>query len=452
MLTCFTDKKENAIPIISLTQENFSNWLLEQSELVKNWVTATKFCAKPESFCLIPGEDGKLTSVLFGIANTENFESFGLLPLALPEGKYYLTGMNDSEQAAIAWGLGAYQFTRYKKARRNPAQLFQESAQTENIVTSIYFVRDLINTPTEDMGPLQLADAAAILGQQFHASVTQIVGHDLITKNYPMIHAVGRASIQSPRLVDLRWGKSSDPKVTLIGKGVCFDSGGLNLKNTASMQLMKKDMAGAAHALGLARMIMAANLPIQLRVLIPAVENAVAGNALRPGDVIPTRKGVTVEITNTDAEGRLVLCEALTEAAAEKPDYIFDFSTLTGAARVAVGTDISAFFTNNEFLAEELLVHARQQQDPIWRLPLYQPYRKMLDSCCADLMNSSLSSYAGAITAALFLQEFVPNDIPWAHFDLMAWNLCTRPGHPEGGEAMALKAVFSYLIGKFAIK
>lgn len=450
MLACYTTQKQNSIPILPLTPENFPNWLNSQSQFIRNWLNAAKFTAKPDSFCLIPDNQGNLSSVVFAIQDLENFWSFGLLPLALPEDKYHLTGIENPQQlsqAVIAWGLGAYQFTRYKKPSKTTSQLVlpEQASQIENIVAAIYQVRDLINTPAEDLGPAQLAQAACELGQRYEANVTQIIGDDLLQQNYPMIHAVGRASVNVPRLIDLRWGSVDAPKVTLVGKGVCFDSGGLDLKNSAGMLLMKKDMAGAAHALGLAQMIMAANLPIRLRVLIPAVENAVGGNAYRPGDIIPTRKGLTVEISNTDAEGRLVLCEALTEAATEKPDYIFDFSTLTGAARVAVGTDISALFSNDDQLAEKILLHGKEEQDPICRLPLYQPYRKMLDSSCADLQNASASSYAGAITAALFLKEFVPNDIPWVHFDLMAWNLSTRAGHPEGGEAMALRAMFAYL-------
>ncbi len=458
MLTCYTTQKENSIPIIPIKAEDFPKWLHIHSVFIKNWVAANRFTAKADSICLIPDAEGNLSKVLFGVKDLEDFWSFGLLPLALPEGKYYFTAIEDPQQlsqAVIAWGLGAYQFTRYKKPRKTPAQLVlpEHTPQqlSENIVAAIYLVRDLINIPAEDLGPVQLAQAAVDLGQRFDAKVTQIIGDDLLQQNYPMIHAVGRASAQAPRLVDLRWGATDAPKVTLVGKGVCFDTGGLDIKNASGMQLMKKDMAGAAHVLGLAQMIMGANLPVQLRVLIPAVENVVGGNAYRPGDIIPTRKGLNIEISNTDAEGRLVLCEALTEGAAEKPDLMLDFATLTGAARVAVGTEISALFSNNDMLADALLLHAKQQQDPLCRLPLYQPYRKMLDSSCADLLNAPSSSYAGAITAALFLQEFVANDIPWAHFDLMAWNLATRPGHPEGGEAMGLQAVFSYLVQKFNI-
>ena len=293
--------------------------------------------------------------------------------------------------------------------------------------------------------PEQLATATQALGQAFGASVDQLIGDELLAQNYPLIHAVGRASAHPPRLLDLRWGDPGHPKITLIGKGVCFDSGGLDLKPSSAMRLMKKDMGGAATALGLARLIMSSGLPVRLRVLVAAVENAVAGNAFRPGDVLRSRRGLTVEIHNTDAEGRLVLCDALAEASDERPELMIDFATLTGAARVALGTDMPALFCNDDELANGLLTAAAQEQDPFWRLPLHRPYRDMLDSKIADLANASESSYAGAITAALFLQEFVPTDLPWVHFDLMAWNLKTQPGRPEGGEAMGLRALFAWL-------
>lgn len=452
MPICFATLTTQSIPITPIVTDNFSNWFSNQSAQIKNWITAVNFAAKPEAFCLIPDANGKITQVLIGINSINDFWPFGLLPTALPPGSYQLTGINNVEnltRAVIAWGLGAYQFTRYKQPNKTVAQLVMpnnvDPAQIENVVTSIYLVRDLINTPTEDMGPEQLAQAAINLGKEFSAQVTQIIGDDLLQQNYPTIHTVGRASNRSPRLIDLRWGQNNKFKLTLVGKGVCFDSGGLNIKPGNGMLQMKKDMGGAAHVLGLARMIMAANLPINLRVLIPAVENVISGSAYKPGDVIKTRKGLTVEIGNTDAEGRLVLCDALAEATTENPDLIIDFATLTGAARVAVGTEISAMFTDDNQLAAKIIQHAQQEQDPIWQLPLYTPYRKFIDSPIADINNSGNSPYAGAITAGLFLKEFVSANIPWVHFDLMAWNLTTKPGKPEGGEAMGLRAVYSYL-------
>lgn len=452
MLACFTNESAKSISITPIVTDQFSNWLSNQSAQIKNWIAAVNFSAKPETFCLIPDADGKITQVLIDINSINDFWPFGLLPTALPPGSYQLTGIDNVEtltRAVIAWGLGAYQFTRYKQPNKTVAQLVMpnnvDAAQIENVVTSIYLVRDLINTPTEDMGPEQLAQAAVNLGKEFSAQVTQIIGDDLLQQNYPTIHAVGRASNRAPRLIDLGWGQSNKFKLTLVGKGVCFDSGGLNIKPGNGMLQMKKDMGGAAHVLGLSRMIMAANLPINLRVLIPAVENVISGSAYKPGDVIKTRKGLTVEIGNTDAEGRLVLCDALAEATTENPDLIIDFATLTGAARVAVGTEISAMFTDDNQLAAKIIQYAQQEQDPIWQLPLYTPYRKLIDSPIADINNSGNSPYAGAITAGLFLKEFVPANIPWVHFDLMAWNLVTRPGKPEGGEAMGLRAVFGYL-------
>ncbi len=312
-------------------------------------------------------------------------------------------------------------------------------------VAGLYQVRDLVNTPAEDMNPEHLAAAVRDTARAFGARVREIAGDALLARNFPAIHAVGRAASHAPRLIDLRWGRSTHPKITLVGKGVCFDSGGLDLKTASGMRLMKKDMGGAAHALGLAHMIMRARLPVRLRLLIPAVENAVAGNAYRPGDVLASRKGLSIEIDNTDAEGRVILCDALTEAAAESPELIIDFATLTGAARVALGTDLPAMFCNRDEVAQCLADSASAVRDPVWRLPLHRPYRELIDSRIADIANSASGPYAGAITAALFLEDFVSADTPWIHFDLMAWNIRSRPGRPEGGEAMGLRAVFDYL-------
>jgi len=309
-------------------------------------------------------------------------------------------------------------------------------------------VRDLINTPANDMLPSHLASAAEDVAREFGARATTTVGDDL-AKGFPMIHAVGRASTDAPRLIDLVWGDPAHPKVTLVGKGVCFDSGGLDLKPANGMRLMKKDMGGAAHALGLARLVMANALPVRLRVLIPAVENAVAGNAFRPGDVIRARSGTTVEIDNTDAEGRLVLCDALSLACEEKPAALIDYSTLTGAARTALGTELPALFANDDALAVGIESAGRACADLVWRLPLHAPYKKMLDSKIADFANGSSSPYAGAIVAALFLETFVAAGVPWAHFDIMAWNTASQPGRPEGGEAMGLRAVYAMLAERF---
>ena len=440
------------IPITLVVESEFDTWLERQDEPSRRWLTATGFKAKPGGFSLVSGADGRLRAVVAGIRNIDDFWALGSLPAALPEGDYVLDAPFEPrqlERLTLGWALGAYQFTRYKNPKRAMARLALDPAcdgkRIRDHADALGWVRDLINTPAENMMPEHLAEATQSLSQQFGASMEQIVGDDLLARNYPVIHAVGRASAHPSRLLDLRWGDPSHPKVTLLGKGVCFDSGGLDLKPSSAMRLMKKDMGGAATALGLARLVMSAALPVRLRVLVAAVDNAVSGNAFRPGDILRSRQGLTIEIHNTDAEGRLVLCDALAEAGNERPAFLFDFATLTGAARVALGTEIPALFCDDETLAAGLLAAADREQDPLWRLPLHQPYREMLDSKIADLANATESSYAGAITAALFLKEFVPAGIPWAHFDLMAWNLKTQPGRPEGGEAMGMRAVFAWL-------
>ncbi len=445
-------------PLIPVVESEFDAWLNQQDDARRRWLAATGFKAKPGSFSLIPGADGQLQAVVTGITAFDDRWALGGLPLALPEGSYTLDTTLEPhllERLTLGWALGAYQFSRYKTPKRIPARLALDSAcdthRIQRSVAAITLARDLINTPAEDMMPEHLAEVAQTLGQEFGATVEQIVGEELLSHNFPVIHAVGRASLHPPRLLDLHWGDLNHPKVTLLGKGVCFDSGGLDLKPSSAMRLMKKDMGGAATVLGLARLIMSANLPVRLRVLVAAVENAVAGNAFRPGDVLRSRQGLTIEIHNTDAEGRLILCDMLAEAGSEQPELLLDFATLTGAARVALGTEIPALFCNDEALATELLAAAEREQDPLWRLPLYAPYRSLLDSTLADIANASDSSYAGAITAALFLKEFVPVGIPWAHFDLMAWNLKNRPGRPEGGEAMAMRAVFSGLERRYSV-
>lgn len=456
MLECFiVGPDEGAVPLVFIETDQLATWLKQQTIHLQNWVKATGFAAKPDSICIIPDEQYKSGKVLVGCNSLTDFWLAGGLPALLPEGSYrieQLLAENIMANIAIAWGLGAYQFTRYKKPQKTMARLVlpEQAHHIEPVVQSIYLIRDLINTPTEDMGPGELALVAESMAREFAAHFSQIVGDELLQQNFPAIHAVGRASAQAPRLIDIRWGDSKNPKVTLVGKGVCFDTGGLDIKGASAMLLMKKDMGGAAHALGLARLIMAAKLPIRLRVLIPAVENVISANAYRPGDVLKTRQGLTVEIGNTDAEGRLILADALTEACAERPDLIIDFATLTGAARAALGTDIPALFTDNESLADSLAKWAKLSQDPLWRLPLYAPYRQMLDSPIADINNATASGYAGAITAGLFLKEFVGNDIPWAHLDLMAWNISSRPGRPNGGEAMGLRAVYAYLQQTYA--
>jgi leucyl aminopeptidase len=440
------------IPLILVAETEFSTWLNRQDQQRRQWLTATGFSAKPGSYSLIPGTDGQLAAVVAGIKSADDLWALGGLPGSLPPGDYMLDATltpQKRDQLTLGWVLGAYQFKRYKDAPPIRTRLALtttcDAGRIARMADAVTLVRDLINTPAEDLMPEQLAAASLVLAEEFAATYMQIVGDALLEQNFPLIHAVGRASVHPPRLLDLRWGDPAHPKVTLIGKGVCFDTGGLDLKPSSAMRLMKKDMGGAATALGLARLIMSSGLPVRLRVLIAAVDNAVSGNAFRPGDVIRSRQGRTIEIHNTDAEGRLILCDALAEAVTEQPDVVLDFATLTGAARVALGTELPALFCNDDDLAHGLLMAAAREQDPLWRLPLHTVYRDMLDSRIADIANASDASYAGAITAALFLREFVPDSLPWAHVDLMAWNLKTRPGRPEGGEAMAMRAVFGWL-------
>lgn len=454
MLNCFqTTLNEKVIPIFTVPEVNFSTWVSTQNTVMQAWLNSTRFKAKPGELSLVPNSNGELHAVICCVNEEENLWDVGHLPFALPPGLYQFE-LNHPHyfSYAIAWGLGAYQFSRYKKENVSPAQLYLPphlSAATENLIESIYLVRDLINTPTDDMGPSEFSAVVKEIAKTHQAQFSEIVGNDLLKQNYASIYTVGRASDDAPRLVDLRWGKPDHPKITLVGKGVCFDSGGLDIKPSNYMLLMKKDMAGGAHVLGLARMIMQAHLPVCLRVLIPVVENVISGNAYRPGDIIKSRKGLTIEIGNTDAEGRVILADALTEAVSEKPDVLIDISTLTGAARVALGTELPAVFSNNDELVHALIKEGEKLNDPLWRLPLFSLYRDALKSNIADINNSSPEPYAGAITAALFLKEFVPDHIPWLHIDMMAWNLRARPGRPQGGEAMALRTLFSYLSKRF---
>ena len=442
-----------ALPLTVILENEFAAWLENCAPATRRWLTSSGFKAKAGSFSLLADAHGALCSVLVAISRRDDLWALGGLPAALPEGVYSLEGdgweAEQLERLSLGWALGAYQFTRYKKPTRNMAQLVVNArcnlARLQQQVAAITLVRDLINTPAEHLMPEQLAATMQDLATEFSATCTQIVGIELLAENYPLIHAVGRASVHEPRLLDLRWGNPAHPLVTLVGKGVCFDSGGLDLKPSSAMRLMKKDMGGAALVLGLARLIMSSGLPIRLRVLIAAVENAVAGNALRPGDVVVSRHGLSVEIHNTDAEGRLLLGDLLSEAVREQPALLIDFATLTGAARSALGTELPALFCNDEQVATGLLKCAEREQDPCWRLPLHCSYRELLDSKIADIANASNSPYGGAITAALFLKEFIPAAQAWAHFDLMAWNLKTQAGRPEGGEAMTLRAVFAWL-------
>ena len=414
---------------------------------------------------LLPGADGKLSGVLFGQdaagkRGTDRF-LFGKLVAALPKGVYRIEneppgGVTTLESAALGWALSAYRFTRYKKKPDDLPKLVVpkpvDRARVERIAESIWMARDLINTPTNDMGPDALEAAAISLAEAYKAKVKVIRGDKLLRQNFPLIHAVGRASDQEPRLVDISWGAASHPKVTLVGKGVCFDTGGLDIKPSSAMLLMKKDMAGAATAMALARMIMAAKLPVRLRVLLPMVENAIAGNAFRPGDVYPSRKGHTVEIGNTDAEGRLILADALALGDEEAPDLMFVFATLTGAARVALGPDLPPFYTMDDALADDIAATGTKVQDPVWRLPLWEPYDALLDGKISTINNVSSGPFAGSITAALFLRRFIEKAKAWAHFDIYGWNPSTKPARPEGGDAQTARLLYALIEARYGRK
>ena len=459
MLSHLVADASDAIPLTVATSEDLARSRLPFEERDRRWLGAIGYKADPGTFALLPGAAGALGRVLVGGTSAEAIWSLAGLPEGLPEGVYRLDPEPDAPIAsrlALGWALACYAFARYKAPKRGFAKLvWPEKADrgwVERLSRGITLARDLINTPAEAMGPAELAGAVEALAAQMKARCRVIVGDALLAENYPMIHAVGRASVRAPRLADLVWGDENAPKVTLVGKGVCFDSGGLDLKSAGPMRLMKKDMGGAATVLGLASAIMEAGMPVRLRVLIPAVENFVSANSFRPLDVLPTRKGITVEIGNTDAEGRLILGDALVEADREKPALLVDMATLTGAARTALGPELPALFSNDESLAADLLREGEAALDPMWRLPLWQPYRKLLASNVADINNASESPFAGAITAALYLQEFVAKETPWAHIDTYAWNAASRPGRPEGGEALGLRALYGLIERRFGAR
>lgn len=401
--------------------------------------------------CIISDDKSTISKIYIGRGAADQALAIAHAVNRIPPGNYAFEQALSST-TMLNWSLAQYKFDRYKEFSNSPRVLALSSNDYPVILAeseAVFLVRDLINTPTNDMGPAEMADIVAALAYEHDGDFEQWIGDELLSDNFPAIHAVGRASIKAPRLLSLTWGEASHPKVTLVGKGVCFDSGGLDLKSSSNMRLMKKDMGGAAQVIGLAKLLMIRKVPIRLQLLIPAVENAIGSNAYRPGDVLTMRNGLTVEIDNTDAEGRLVVADALVKACEEHPELIIDFTTLTGAARVAVGTEISALFSNSDQLAQSLSESANMVADPVWRMPLYAGYESMLDSSIADLSNSSPSAYAGAITAALFLQRFITKGVDWAHFDVMAWNISNKPGKPEGGEAMGLRAVASYLLRRF---
>ena len=455
------DAAVGAIPIRCVTEEGWQAVEAGLPPFQRSFAAATGFRPKAGRVALLPGEHGVLGLVLLGLGEVKegHRDRFlaGKLPGALPAGDYRFEPCDalDAGEAALAWLLGSYRFDRYRKPGDPSPRLVApdgvDAAAVGRIARAVTAGRDLINTPANDLGPAEVEAATRTLGERFGAAVAVTAGEDL-AKEFPLVHAVGAASPRAPRLIDLTWGAQDAPRVTLVGKGVVFDTGGLDIKPASNMLLMKKDMGGAAAALAAAEMIMGAGLPVRLRLIVPSVENAIAGDAFRPGDVIRSRAGLTVEIGNTDAEGRLILADALALADAEEPDLILDFATLTGAARVALGPDLPAFFTEDEGLAGAVAEAGLRVNDPVWRLPLHPPYASQLDSKVADLNNAPGGGFAGAITAALFLRRFVRRTRAHVHFDLYGWNPSTKPGRPEGGEVQTARLAYALVAERYGRK
>lgn len=447
--------KQSPIPIyMAADQQQAVKFAKQLGAHAGRWIKHSDFQCNAYTSCLIPTVKGELQAVIAGMNPESPLQALAALPGQLPPGDYCLEGDFKAHwrlQACLGWELGSYQFDRYKKDDAEKPQLIWDEIDDSSIglqQSATWLVRDLINTPTEDMGPDELQAVMQTIAKKYRAKMNVIIGDEL-EKEFPAIHAVGRASHRAPRLLRLSWGKKSNPRVALVGKGVCFDTGGLNLKGGSGMRNMKKDMGGAAHALALAQLVMASKLPVQLELYLPTVENAVSGNAYRPGDVVSTRKGISVEIGNTDAEGRVVLADALTLACEDKPELIIDYATLTGAARIALGADLPALFGNDGDLRRELHMCGDEVEDPMWPMPLYQPYMRLINSNIADISNNASSSFGGCITAALFLKQFVEDDIPWCHLDTYGWNDSDRPGRPPGGEAMGIRAAFRVLQNRY---
>ncbi|MEZ5673872.1 MAG: leucyl aminopeptidase family protein [Thalassovita sp.] len=455
MTLTFATASDDAIPVHVLETDAVTGWVAAQSATVQAWVSANGFKGGLGKTLLIPGADGAPVAALagYGTAAQRKRGRFHLASVAasLPEGVYRIASglpAEHAEEEGLGWLLAGYAFNRYHTQTGAKARLVApegvDAQRLQVIAAGECLTRDLINTPASDMGPDALEQAAHDLAAQHGAAVTVIAGADLLTQNFPMIHAVGRAAEQAPRLIDMTWGESG-PALVLVGKGVCFDTGGLNLKPGGSMALMKKDMGGAATVLGLAHMIMGLGLKLRLRVLIPAVENSVAGNSFRPGDILTSRKGLTVEINNTDAEGRLVLADALALGAEGNPDLMLSMATLTGAARVAVGPDLSPFFTDDEAIATSLALAAARVADPVWRLPFWDPYEAELEPGIADLDNAPKGGFAGSITAALFLRRFAGDACRYTHFDIYGWSPASKPARPKGGVGMGARALLEAL-------
>ena len=461
------DTGQTARSIQIVDTGNFEDWLKGRPDSIRALVTANQFVGKADTFLLLPvvgtkSEDKSLSgdfSVVAGVADREKLDPWSLARLGsgLPEGKYRLHE-SSAKGTLFGWLIAQHEFDRYKELpdRQGPSVLLVNDAigQRDDAVRqaeSTAMVRDMVNTPAADMGPDKIEDIVDKLSEK-HGAELKVTRGDTLEEHFPMIHGVGKAAMRAhaPRLIELKWGKADHPKIAIVGKGVTFDTGGLSMKSGAGMLLMKKDMGGAAHALALASLVMEAKLPVHLHLLIPAVENSVDGNALRPGDILNSRKGLTVEITNTDAEGRLVLGDALTLAGEKEPELIIDFATLTGAARVALGPDLPAMFCDDRDMADGLLQAGEDESDPLWQMPLWSGYDSMLSSPIADCVNSASGGFAGCITAALFLKKFAPESVPWAHFDTFAWRPAAKPGRPQGGEALGLRASWLYLRSRYA--
>lgn len=458
MHPAFETSSTTAVPITFATKSTWEAVSATLPATARQFAKANAFAAKPGQYLALPEADGTLARVLFGLEeiSKEWRDLFrpGQLPGLLPAGVYrFANPPHDARLATLAFALGSYRFNRYRNNDVPGARLVPpDGIDVEDIsrmAEAATLARDLINTPANDMGPAELAQIAEELAGKYGANYSCTIGDDLLTQNFPLVHAVGMASSRAPRLIDITWGNASHPKITLVGKGVCFDTGGLDLKPSSGMLIMKKDMGGAANVLALAQMIMDAGLKVRLRVLIPAVENSVAGNAFRPLDVFRSRKGLNVEIGNTDAEGRLVLADALALADEEKPDLLIDLGTLTGAARVALGPELPPFYTNDETLASDVARCARDENDPLWRLPLWMPYDAWLDSKVANVNNAPSGGFAGSITCALFLKRFVESAKSWLHVDIYGWTPSAKPARPEGGECQAARAIYKLLSERY---
>jgi leucyl aminopeptidase len=452
------DSAPDAVPVHALTAEAVEAWLEAAPAGVRAQARLAEFKGKAGQTLVIPDADGAPEQVLFGLGAEPAAMGFRALAAKLPAGRYRIAEAPENlarDQVALAFALGSYRFDRYKKPVGERPKLVAEGCdpgEVRQVAHACALARDMINTPANDMGPRQIETIAREIAEQYGAQITVIEGEGLLEANYPAVHAVGRAATpeRAPRMIEITWGEASAPLIAIIGKGVVFDTGGLDIKPSSAMRLMKKDMGGAAHALALGRMVMAAGLPVRLAVLVPAVENAIAGDAMRPGDIIASRKGLSIEIGNTDAEGRLILADALTRAAELEPALTIDLATLTGAARAALGPQLPPFFTDDEALAADLARHAEAAADPLWRLPLWKGYAEAIDSDIADLKNDPDGwAQAGAVTAALFLQRFAPAR-PWIHMDIFAWNPKASPGRPTGGEAQAIRALYGLLRERFA--